>query len=228
VLYGRVRPNSLLSSLPESGGRQRFQGLEQVELAFGQVLHEAGKRVRHVYFPTDSLVSVLSQAKGLIPVELGVVGRDGMVGVCVALGAANSGSRALVQGAGSALRASTEDFMKAFARRRTMRADIRRYSNDLANQFIETASCNRNHATAQRMARWLLMMRDRLSVARYGLTQKYLGYMLGVRRAAVNEAAGKLQRAGLIRFVRGSIEITDVQGLVAASCACYHSWKPAP
>jgi CRP-like cAMP-binding protein len=219
--------NSLLLSLVQPGGRQRFKGLEQVELAFGQVLHEAGKRIRHVYFPTDSLVSVLSQVKGLIPVELGIIGRDGMVGVCLALGAPNSGSRALVQGAGLALRASAEDFMNAFARRRAMRADIRGYSNDLANQFIETASCNRNHDTAQRMARWLLMMRDRMSAVRYALTQQYLGYMLGARRATVNEAAGKLQRAGLIRFVRGSIEIMDARGLVAASCGCYHAWKPA-
>ncbi len=115
--------------------------------------------------------------------------------------------------------------MKTFGRQALLRADIRRYSNDLTNQFIATASCNRNHDTQQRMARWLLMMRDRLSSERYGLTQQYLGYMLGARRAEVNEAAGKLQRDGAIRYARGSIEIVDARRLSAASCDCYQAWK---
>lgn len=217
--------NSLLSSLTPGRGEPAFYGLERVELEFGQILHEAGRRIRHVYFPTDSLVSLLTQADGQIPVELGVVGRDGMVGIAIALGASNSGSRAVVQAAGPALRASAANFMNAFARRARLRSDIRGYSNDLANQFIWTASCNRNHATQQRLARWLLMMRDRLSADEYALTQKYLGYMLGVRRAAVSEAAGGLQRRGLIRYVRGMIQILDRKGLEAASCSCYLAWK---
>ena len=221
--------NSLLAGLPRSAGEPaRFPGLELVELALGQVLHDPGKRIGHVYFPIDSLVSLVSHAEGEISVELAVVGRDGMVGVALALGDDVSASRALVQAAGVAMRATSTDFMKQFGRTKGMRRDIRRYSNDLANQLMQTVSCNGNHGVEQRLARWLLMMRDRTSTRRYKLTQKYLGYMLGVRRAAVNEAAGRLQRGGLIRYVRGSIEILDAAALKAAACGCYRAWKDSP
>jgi CRP-like cAMP-binding protein len=221
--------NSLLAGLPRIAGTSpRFPGLERVELLLGQVLHDPGKRIGHVYFPIDSLVSLMSHAKGQIPVELAVVGRDGMVGVALALGDEVSASRALVQGAGGAMRATSADFMRQFGRKKDLRREIRRYSNDLANQFMQTASCNRNHGVEQRLARWLLMMRDRMSTRRYTLTQKYLGYMLGVRRAAINEAAGRLQRRGLIRYARGSMEILDAAGLKAAACSCYHAWNDRP
>jgi CRP-like cAMP-binding protein len=218
--------NHLLSGLPRNGKRDgNFPGLERVELAFGQVLHSAGKRIAHVYFPTTALISLISDAKGDVAVELGVIGRDGMVGVAIALGEELSGARAIVQGAGAAMQCSSEDFTREFRRRAGMRRDIRRYSNDLANQFMATASCNRNHGPEQRLARWLLMMRDRMPGGRYTLTQKYLGYMLGVRRAAISEAAGKLQRRKLIRYTRGSIEILNAKGLKAASCKCYLPWQ---
>lgn len=218
--------NSVLASLQRSAAESpRFPGLERVQLALGQVLHDPGKRIGHVYFPIDSLISLISHAEGEISVELAVVGRDGMVGVALALGDDVSASRALVQAAGAAMRATSADFMKQFDRRKGLRRDIRRYSNDLANQCMQTASCNGNHGVEQRLARWLLMMRDRLSTRRYNLTQKYLGYMLGVRRAAVSEAAGRLQRRGLIRYARGSIEIVDAAALKAVACRCYQPWK---
>jgi len=220
--------NTLLSGLPRSAGASGFPGLERVELTFGQVLHDPGKRMGHVYFPTGSLVSLVSHAKGEIAVELGVIGRDGMVGVGVALGEEIAAVRAVVQAAGSAMRARSSDFMKEFERHAGMRRDVRRYSNDLANQVMQTASCIRNHSPEQRLARWLLMMRDRLSTDKYRLTQKYLAYLLGVRRAAVSEAATRLQREKLIRYSRGSIEILDAAGLKAASCACYRAWKDLP
>ncbi len=216
--------NNLLRSLPRVSGAALFPGLKQLELTFGQVLHDTGKRIDHVYFPTDSLVSLLSHARDQNPVELGVIGRDGMVGVAIALGDGVAGSRAVVQAAGTALRATPADFMKAFARRPRMRRDVRRYCNDLTNQVMQTASCNRNHNPEQRLARWLLMMRDRLSTDRYTLTQQYLGYMLGVRRAAVSEAAGRLQQRRLIRYARGSIQILDARKLKAAACGCYRAW----
>lgn len=206
-------------------GEPAFAGLERVELAFGQVLNESGKRIEHVYFPAGSLVSLVSHAKGQVPVELALVGRDGMVGVALALGEEISASRAVVQGAGGAMRATSADFAREFARRADMRRDIRRYSNDLANQVMLTVSCNANHGVEQRLARWLLMMRDRMAVERYRLTQQFLGYMLGVRRAAVSEAAGRLQRRGLIRYARGKIEILDAAGLKAAACSCYRGWQ---
>jgi CRP-like cAMP-binding protein len=216
--------NNLLSGLPRNS-EGKFPGLERVELAFGQVLHNAGKRIACVYFPTTSLISLISDTKGDVAVELGVIGRDGMVGVAIALGEELSGACAIVQGAGAALQCSSEDFTREFDRRAGLRRDILRYSNDLANQFTLTASCNRNHGPEQRLARWLLMMRDRMPTGRYTLTQKYLGYMLGVRRAAISEAAGKLQRRKLIRYSRGSIEILNAKGLKAASCKCYLPWQ---
>lgn len=210
----------MLSS-PRTADAPSFTGLSHVELVFGQVLQQAGKRIDHVYFPTSSLVSIISAAQGEVPVEVGVIGHDGMVGVPLALGEELSAARAVVQAAGGAMRSSAEDFKKEFTRQPGMRRVIRRYSNDLANQVMRTASCNRNHAPQQRLARWLLMMRDRVPGDRYMLTQKYLGYMLGVRRAGISEAASGLQRRKLIRYTRGSIEILDAKGLQAASCKCY-------
>lgn len=216
------------SLLPPSGdGARRYPGLKRVDLVFGQLLQRAGKRISHVYFPTDSLVSVLAGDQGDVPVEVGVIGRDGMVGVPLALGEDLAGARSVVQAAGGAMRSSAADFRKALARDRTMRQAVRRFSNDLANQVMRTAVCNRNHTPQQRLARWLLMIRDRVSADRYMLTQTYLGYMLGVRRAAISEAAGGLQRRKLIRYTRGSIEILDAAGLKAAACKCYVPW-PSP
>jgi CRP-like cAMP-binding protein len=220
--------NSLLSGSPRAAGESGFPGLERVELAFGQVLHDPGKRIGHVYFPTDSLVSLVSHVKGQIAVEVGVIGRDGMVGVALALGEKISGVRTVVQSAGAAMRARSADFLKAFERRPSMRRKVHRYSNDLTNQVMQTVSCNRNHSPEQRLSRWLLMMRDRLSTDKYEFTQKYLGYMLGVRRAGVSEAASRLQRRKLIRYSRGRIEIVDPAGLKAACCSCYRVWKDKP
>ena len=220
--------NLLLSNLPRKAGISSFPGLEQVDLTFGQVLHDPGERIEHVYFPTGSLVSLVSHQKGQIAVEVGVIGRDGMVGVAVALGENISSVRAVVQSAGVSMRAKSADFLKAFERRAGMRSKVHRYSNDLANQVMQTVSCNRNHNPEQRLARWLLMMRDRLSTDQYEFTQKYLGYMLGVRRAGVSEAAGRLQRRKLIRYTRGRIEIVNARGLKAACCSCYSVWKDTP
>ncbi|HWH47512.1 MAG TPA: Crp/Fnr family transcriptional regulator [Burkholderiales bacterium] len=217
--------NSLLSRLPRKAGESHFPGLKRIDLRLGQVLHDSGKRMTQVYFPTTSLVSIVSHEQDEIAVELGVIGRDGMVGVAVALGEQVSAARAVVQAEGSAMRSSSADFRREFKRRTGMQRDIFRYSNELATQVMRTASCNRNHTSEQRLARWLLMMRDRLSTDRYRMTQEYLGYMLGVPRAAINEAAGRLQRRQLIRYVRGNIEILDGKGLKAASCACYREWK---
>jgi len=219
--------NSLLSCLSPTRGTFGFPGLKPVNLTFGQVLHHPGKRIQHVYFPTGSIVSLLSYAKGMKPVELGIIGCDGVVGVSVALGDDVSAVRAVVQAAGPALRASSADFMTALARRKSLRSNVYRYGSDLLNQITQTASCNRNHEVNQRLARWLLMMGDRRVAGAYELTQVFLGYMLGVRRAAVSEAAGALQSQGLIRYRRGSVEILDAEGLKAAACGCYHRWNGA-
>lgn len=218
--------NTLLSPSARKDGATGYPGLEPVHLSFGQLLHGQGATIGHVYFPTSSLVSLISHpSKGGIPVELGIIGRDGMVGVPLALGDDLSAADAVVQLAGSALRSSAGDFAAAMRRRAPMRSAIRRYSSELTAQMMITATCNRNHSVEQRLARWLLMMRDRAPRGSFHLTQKYLAFMLCVRRAAVSEAAGGLQRRGLIRYARGRLEILDAAGLLAAACDCYRAWN---
>jgi CRP-like cAMP-binding protein len=192
------------------------------------VLHETGSPLGHVYFPIDSVVSLLAtRAQGASPVEVGVVGHEGLVGASVALGVDTSGVRSTVQGSGEALRATPERFREALSRSPALRRAVLRYSHELTAQVIQIAACNRNHTVEQRLARWLLMMRERMRQDRVVLTQHFLGAMLGVRRAGVNEAAGALQGRRLIRLRRGSMEILDRGGLEAVACACYEALKLA-
>jgi CRP-like cAMP-binding protein len=199
-----------------------FPGFEPVNLAFGDVLYEAGKRMRHVYFPADSVVSLLAtRGQGASPVEVGVVGREGMVGASVALGIDVSPVCAAVQGTGSAMRATPVQFRDELQRSPGLRRAVHRYSHELIAQVMQVTACNRNHSVEQRLARWLLMLLERVRHDRLELTQHYLGAMLGVRRAGVNAAAGVLQRRKLIRVRRGSMEILDRDGLESAACECY-------
>ena len=204
----------------------RFNGLERVELAFGDVLHDTGKRMSHVYFPANSAVSLIAtRGQGASHVEVAVVGREGMVGASVALGVDISPVRAAVQGAGEAMRATPAQFRAGLARNPGLRRDVHRYSHDLTAQIIQIAACNRNHTVEQRLARWLLMMGERTLHERVVLTQHFLGAMLGVRRAGVNEAAAILRRRKLIRVARGSMQIVDRAGVEDAACACYEALR---
>lgn len=202
----------------------RFSGLEAVELPFGDVLYETGSRMRHVYFPVDAVVSLLAtRGQGASPVEVGVIGSEGVLGVPIALGVDVSGVRAAVQGAGMAMRATTAQFREHITRNAGLRRGVYRYSHELTAQIVQIAACNRNHSVEQRLARWLLMMRERTGQDRIELTQQFLGAMLGVRRAGVNEAVGILQERRLVRLRRGSIEILDRAGVERAACACYEA-----
>jgi CRP-like cAMP-binding protein len=217
--------NHLISPIPGTPGA-RFAGLEAVELGFGEVLHRAGKRIDQVYFPRDCAVSLLtSGAHGQTPVEVGLVGFEGMVGASIALGADLSTVRAEVQGKGSALRMGSAPFLAAIERSKAFRRKVYRYTHEATAQIVQTAACNRNHTVEQRLARWLLMMRERVLRDRIELTQRFLGFMVGVRRAGINEAAAGLQRRNLIRVRRGSIEILDPTGLEAAACRCFRLLK---
>ena len=180
----------------------------------------------HVYFPLDSVVSLIATSgAGTSPVEVGVVGREGLVGTSVALGVDISPVRMMVQGSGSAMRATLVEFRAGLARNAGLRRGVHRYAHDLTTQVMQIAVCNRNHTVEQRLSRWLLMMRERVLDNRIVLTQQFLGAMLGVRRAGVNEAAGVLQRRRLIRLGRGSMSILDHRGLEDAACACYEILK---
>jgi CRP-like cAMP-binding protein len=216
-----MQNNHLLAMLPRKSYRDLLPGLAAVKLAFGDVLYESGERIREVYFPGKSVVSLLTVVDGRNALEVGLVGPEGMVGIPLALGMGTSPVRALVQGAGDAMRMSTASFRKAYEANPPLRRQLHRYTHALMAQITQTAACNRFHVVEARLARWLLMTRDRVGSPQFRLTQEFLSHMLGVRRVGVSQAASTLQRRGLIEYRRGDIRIVDRAGLEAAACACY-------
>ena len=214
-------PNLLLASLPGKTYRDLLPGLAPATLVFGDVLYEPEARIRHVYFPSDCLVSLLTVTDRRLALEVGIVGREGMVGVPLALGVATSPVRVLVQGGGAALRMSAGRFASALQRNPPLQDGLHRYIHALMSQISRTAACNRFHFVEARLARWLLMTRDRLGSGEFRMTHEFLAAMLGVRRVGVTEAASTLQRRKLIDYSRGRIRIRDGAGLKAASCSCY-------
>jgi len=213
--------NVVLSSIPARELKRLQANLEPVSLAFGEVLYEPGERIRHVYFPTDSLISLLTIVDRRRSLEVGMVGNEGMAGMPFILGVGVSGVRALVQGEGAALRMEAASFRIEFDRSRGLQQALYRYTYALMAQISQTAACNRFHSAEERLARWLLMTRDRVRSERFGLTHAFLGHMLGLRREGVTEAASELKRRGLIAYARGQIHILNSKGLLASSCCCF-------
>ena len=220
--------NRVLAALPRLEYRRLLTGFESVTLTFGQILYEAEQPIRHVYFPSDSLVSLLTVVKGHMPTEIGMVGREGMLGIPLALGMSDSSVRALVQGTGTALRMTAARFRSEHGRRGALQKELGRYIHERIVQITQTAACNRFHQVEARLARWLLMTRDRMESNHLHLTQELLGNMLGVLRVAVTNAASALQRRKLISYGRGEIEVLDAKGLEEAACACYRVVKYPP
>jgi CRP-like cAMP-binding protein len=217
--------NSLLAALPSKEYRQLSRDLEQVALNYGEVLYEPGKQIKHVYFPNDSIVSLLTLVDRHQALEVGLVGREGMVGVPLALEISISPVRALVQGTGTALRMAAAAFLKAFRQSNALQRELHHYTYSLMVQITQTAACNRFHVVEARLARWLLMTHDRIHANPFQLTQEFLSQMLGVRRVGVTKAARALRDLGLISYSRGNITILDRKGLEAASCTCYEIVK---
>ena len=217
--------NSLLAGLPRLEYQRLAAGLEPVTLAFGEVLYEPGETIRHVYFPNKSLVSLLTLVDGRLALEIGMVGGEGMVGTALALGVGVSPVRALVQGTGAALRMKSARFLKELRQGLQLQRALYRYTHTLMAQIAQTAACNRFHVVQERLARWLLMTRDRIQSNDFRLTQEFLSHMLGVRREGVTKAAGHLQKRKLIEYSRGNIRIVDPRGLEAAACSCYQIVK---
>jgi CRP-like cAMP-binding protein len=217
--------NSLLAAIPRKEYQRLMPMLEPVPLPFGEVLYEPGDVIRHVYFPGVALVSLLTLVDDHLALEVGLVGREGMVGVPLALGFRVSSIRALVQGAGMAMRMKSTHFLKEFAHSLPLQRAFNRYTHSLMSQVAQTAACNRFHVVEARLARWLLMTRDRVESNDFPMTQEFLSHMLGVRRVGVTQAAGQLQRRKLIEYSRGHISIIDHPGLEAASCSCYQVVK---
>jgi CRP-like cAMP-binding protein len=217
--------NNLLAALPRKNYRRLLAGLEPITLTFGEVLYEPGQPIRHIYFPNDSLVSLLTLVDGHLALEVGLVGREGMVGIPLLLGIGVSSVRALVQGSGTAMRMTSGSFRREFRQSPPLQRELHRYTHELMAQVTQTAACNRFHVVEARLARWLLMTRDRVRLDQFRLTQEFLAHMLGVRRVGVTKAAGALQQRDLIRYSRGNISILDRKGLEAASCRCYRIVK---
>jgi CRP-like cAMP-binding protein len=218
-------PNRLLAALPAKEYERLVAGFEHVELTCGQVLYESGEPMRHVYFPSDCVVSLLTVVEGHRALEVGLVGREGMVGSRLALGITTASARALVQGTGTAVRIESVCFLRELHRSPMLRRALLLFTDALMMQITRTAACNRFHRIEARLARWLLMTRERLLTSEFYLTQEFLADMLGVRRAGVTTAACALQRQQLIRYRRGTITILDREGLQAAACSCYQHVK---
>ena len=219
--------NQLLGALPPTDLARLEPMLETVQVEVGEVLCEPAAAIRHIYFPHDSLISLLGVAEGRMTLEVGLVGREGMLGATVALGHEVAQVRAIVQRAGSASRMESGHFRTEFARNPSLQRVLYRYTDTLLAQAIQIAVCSRFHVLEARLARSLLITRDRVRADKFHLTHEFLAHALGVRRVGVTKAASALQQQGLIIYSRGNIEILDVQGLAAASCKCYEIVKEA-
>jgi len=215
------RGNQLLAALPDSEWKRMLPNLEPVELPLGKVLYESGDAMKHVYFPTDSIVSLLYVMENGASAEIAVVGNEGLVGISLFMGGETTPSRAIVQSAGVGFRLKGNVVKEEFNRSGPTMHLLLRYTQALITQMTQTAACNRHHSLDQQLCRWLLLSLDRLHEPELAMTQELIANMLGVRREGVTEAALNLQRLGLIRYARGHITVLDRAGLEKRSCECY-------
>lgn len=202
--------------------RREFLGhCESTGLAYAQILYELDRSLTHVYFPTRGFISRISVLDKAHPLDLGLIGTEGMLGAIVALDARRKPLRAIVRGAGSALRMSTPAFRRALREVPGLLRIVQRYLYVMLVDLGRSSGCTRFHSMEQRLARWLLMLHDRANSDHFYVTQRALGEMIGVRRAGVTAAAGMLKRGGLIRYRRGHMDILDRGGLEKRACSCY-------
>ena len=213
--------NQLIDMLPRKDKLRLLAICEPVDLLLGQVIGESGTVLRHVYFPTGSFVSLITPIDGKTVLEVGLVGREVMVGSQLVLGIEVSPFQSLVQGGGSSWRIATRDFSEELNRSNALQHCLKRYLYVLTVQLANTAACTHFHLIGQRLARWLLMTQDRAESRNFHVTHEALAFMLGVRRVGVTNAAHGLQRRGLIDYRRGEMTVLDRKGLEAEACSCY-------
>jgi CRP-like cAMP-binding protein len=219
------RQNHLLAALPEADYERIATHLELVSLKLGDVLYEPDVSLRHVYFPTTAIVSLLYVMEDGASAEIAIVGNEGILGVSLFMGGDTTPSRAVIQSAGYGYRLKAQSLKEEFGRFGPFLRLLLRYTQALITQMAQTAVCNRHHSVDQQLCRWLLLSLDRLASTELTMTQELIANMLGVRREGVTEAAGKLQLAGLIQYRRGKITVLDRKRLEARSCECYQVVK---
>jgi len=218
---GTPAENHLIARLTDEPYHRLRPFLERVPMPLGKVLYESGGNLRHVYFPADCIISLLYVMESGASAEISVVGNEGLVGVALFMGGETTPSRAIVQSAGSAYRLPAAKLKEEFNRHGELLVLLMKYSQALVTQMAQTAVCNRHHSIDQQLCRWLLLSLDRLSGLHLVMTQELIANMLGVRREGVTEAAGKLQKQGVITYSRGRIHVLDRPKLESLACECY-------
>ncbi len=221
----RPEENLLLSSLTCAARERIYPHLRLINLAAGCVLYESGSPVRQIYFPTDSIVALLYALENGASAEIALVGNDGAIGISMFMGGESTTTRAVVQSAGSAYRLTSTRLNREFERHGELMQILLRYTQSLITQMAQTAVCNRHHSVDQQLCRWLLLSLDRLSSNQLVMTHELIATMLGVRREGISDAAGKLQKQGVIRYSRGRISVLSRTRLEALSCECYSAVK---
>lgn len=213
--------NRILAALSEDARHRILPKLTRVDMSLGEVIYESGQSIEYIYFPIDCIVSLLYETISGSSAEISVVGREGMIGVSVVMGSDSTPNRLVVQSKGIAYRMLATELKQEFNAQSEIRILTLRFTQALITQMSQTAVCNRHHAIEQQLCRWLLLSLDRLDTDRLDMTQELIANMLGVRREGVTEAAGKLQRLGIIEYRRGHITVLDRKKLEAHSCECY-------
>ena len=225
IEHSELLQNHLLAALPAAELARISEGIVIAPMPLGHVLYESGDEMRHVYFPTTSIVSLLYVMEDGSSAEIAIVGNEGIVGISLFMGGETTPSRAIVQSAGQAFRVASKILKEEFRRAGPVQHVLLRYTQALITQMSQTAVCNRHHSVEQQLCRWLLMSLDRLASNELSMTQELIANMLGVRREGVTESAGKLQKLGLIEYSRGHIKVLDRPALEAHACECYQVVK---